>query len=161
MDSVTPEVRSRIMRAIKGRDTAPELALRRALHRMGFRYRVCDRRFPGSPDVAFPTERVAVFVDGAFWRGRAGIPKTRTAWWRAKFRKNRARDRRTDRCLKAAGWLVVRIGSRGRPDPEAVERSAAMVGTAVLARRELLPRIAAALRASRSAGVPRRNGYRP
>lgn len=131
MDTVDRRTRSRIMARIRSKDTAPELALRRALWRRGIRYRLHRRDLPGTPDVAFHGARVAVFVDSAFWHGRAGIPKTRTAWWRAKLRGNRLRDRRVDRRLLAAGWTVLRVSDRtALADPDG---AAAFVGAVVIA----------------------------
>ncbi|MBM3956957.1 MAG: DNA mismatch endonuclease Vsr [Gemmatimonadetes bacterium] len=107
---------ARMARAVKARGTSPELALRAALRRAGFagRYRVNDRRLPGSPDMAFPRAEVALFVDGDFWHGRAWfergrLPRNNRALWRAKFERNRARDRRDDAALRALGWAVVRV----------------------------------------------------
>lgn len=102
------------MRAAKAGDTAPELAIRSALHRRGFRYRV-DWPIPGSrrrADLAFTVAKVVVFVDGCFWHAcpiHATWPKANAAWWRAKLLTNRRRDRDTDRRLLKAGWLVLRF----------------------------------------------------
>lgn len=103
------------MRRQRRRDTSPELALRKALHRQGFRYRV-DAPLPGMPrrraDMLFPGLRVAVFVDGCFWHGcprHATHPTANHDWWQRKLAGNRDRDRDTDRRLRDAGWTVVRI----------------------------------------------------
>ena len=104
--------RSAHMRTIKGRGTGPELALARQLRLLGIRPIRNDRRRPGKPDFSFPRSRLAVFVDGDFWHGRAPIPKTNAAWWREKFRRNVARDRRQNRQLNAMGWMVVRLRER-------------------------------------------------
>ncbi|MFS0703401.1 very short patch repair endonuclease [Cellulomonas sp. 179-A 9B4 NHS] len=97
------------------RDTDPELALRRALHRRGLRYLV-DAPLPSIPrrraDVLLPRARVAVFVDGCFWHAcplHATQPASNSEWWRAKLERNVARDRDTDARLGAAGWLVLRF----------------------------------------------------
>lgn len=97
------------------RDTPPELAFRSALHRMGFRYRVDQRPLPalrGRADLVFPTERVAVYIDGCFWHGcpaHGTWPKANAKWWRDKIETNRARDVETNRRLRNAGWVVVRV----------------------------------------------------
>lgn len=97
------------------RDTAPEIALRRALHRLGYRYRV-DAPLPGMPrrkaDILFTSRRIAVFVDGCFWHGcpeHATWPARNGDWWESKLRKNIARDLDTTERLTAEGWTVVRI----------------------------------------------------
>jgi DNA mismatch endonuclease (patch repair protein) len=102
------------MKRQRRRDTAPELALRSALHRMGLRYRV-EFRLPGTRrrvDVAFTAARVAVFVDGCFWHGcpeHATWPKQNAEWWREKIETNRRRDRDTEQHLLGAGWKVIRV----------------------------------------------------
>lgn len=103
------------MQRQRRKDTEPELAIRRALHRSGLRYRICvpvtglRRR---TIDIAFTRLRLAVFVDGCFWHGcpqHATWPKNNAAWWKAKILKNRERDRETTRKLEDGGWTVVRI----------------------------------------------------
>jgi len=103
------------MTAQRQRDTAVEVALRSALHRLGLRFRI-DRRplatLRQRADLVFVTARVAVFVDGCFWHGcpeHATWPRTNAAWWRDKLEANRARDARTNAALQAAGWTVVRV----------------------------------------------------
>ena len=110
-----PKVTSRIMSAVKSRDTRPELLLRRALYRRGLRYRVGPRSVPGRPDVAFPQARVAVFVDGDFWHGcpthfpdrRPGGPNA--SLWLTKFEAVKQRDARATRLAEEVGWHVVRV----------------------------------------------------
>ncbi|MGE0219385.1 very short patch repair endonuclease [Mycolicibacterium sp.] len=107
------EIRRR-MATTKRRDTGPELALRSALHRMGLRFFV-DRSVLGSRrrvDIVFPTERVAVFVDGCFWHAcpqHGTTPRRNRDWWVAKLAANRARDADTDATLRAGGWTVLRF----------------------------------------------------
>lgn len=111
-DTRTREQRSRIMAAIKGKDTRPELALRRALYAAGIRgWRKHYKRAPGTPDLAWPALRTAVFVDGAFWHGHPSRhrPGRSGAYWDAKIERNVARDRRVDAELTAQGWNVVRV----------------------------------------------------
>ena len=93
----TPEQRSRTMRAVRSRDTAPEMAVRRFLHAAGLRYRLHDRRLPGVPDLVFPSRRVALFVHGCFWHRHPGCryastPKSRQEYWLPKFKANVERD---------------------------------------------------------------------
>ena len=112
MDTVDVTTRSRIMRAVPRSDTAPELRLRRALHRRGLRYRLHVRSLPGSPDIVFAGPRVAVFVHGCYWHRHEGCrlattPKSNTGFWREKFRDNVKRDRRVVQQLEADGWTVV------------------------------------------------------
>ncbi|MER5662664.1 very short patch repair endonuclease [Streptomyces mirabilis] len=97
------------------RDTAPEIAVRRLLHRAGLRYRV-NVPAPGMPrrtiDIVFGKAKVAIFLDGCFWHGcpvHATHPKANAEWWRAKLDKNMARDRETTELLRSAGWTVLRF----------------------------------------------------
>lgn len=103
------------MQANRGRDTTPELAVRREAHRRGLRYFVDRAPVKGlrrRADLVFPAARVAVFVDGCFWHGCSEhhtVAKTNSSFWATKVSANRARDRDTDRQLTEAGWTVVRI----------------------------------------------------
>ncbi len=104
-------VRSRIMAAIRGKDTKPELLVRRLAHALGYRYRIHVRKLPGTPDLVFGPRKLAVFVHGCFWHRhegccRATLPGTRTAFWREKFERNVARDHRNQADLEARGWRV-------------------------------------------------------
>ena len=111
LDEVT---RSR-MRAQGRRDTKPELSIRRALHALGYRYRVDHQPDPElrcRGDIVFTRRRVVVFVDGCFWHGcpdHATAPKNNVEWWAEKFEANVARDRRNDAALFELGWTVVRV----------------------------------------------------
>ena len=106
--------RSRVMRAVRGRDTTPELALRRLLHGLGYRFRLHRTGLPGTPDLVFPGRRRVIFVHGCFWHGHdcrrgARAPKRNADYWRAKVARNVARDEAQQAALAAAGWgsLVV------------------------------------------------------
>ncbi len=106
--------RSEIMARIKGRDTRPELEVRRAMWAAGLRYRLHDKRLPGRPDLVFSGRRIVIFVHGCFWHchdgcGNFTIPKTRTEWWIAKFDRNRARDAAARAELEGRGWKVITI----------------------------------------------------
>lgn len=107
----SPLTRSENMSRIRGKDTIPEMRVRRALWASGLRYRLHDKRLPGTPDLVFPGRRAVVFVHGCFWHCHEGcpanrIPKTRTEWWAAKLNRNRARDAEVHSALEAAGWRV-------------------------------------------------------
>lgn len=110
-DIFTPEKRREIMSLIRGRDTTPELIVRRALHGLGYRYRLHRRDLPGTPDLVFPRLGKVIFVHGCFWhrhgcRTGRSTPATRAEFWAAKFEGNRLRDRRTLYALRRAGWQV-------------------------------------------------------
>ncbi|WP_102227141.1 very short patch repair endonuclease [Acidimangrovimonas sediminis] len=113
VDHVTPERRSFIMSKVGQKDTKPELALRRALHRLGYRYRLHRRDLPGTPDLVFPARRKVIFVHGCFWHGHGcrwgRLPKSRPEYWLPKIETNRERDRKAVTALREAGWepLVV------------------------------------------------------
>ena len=111
----------RRMLATGQRDTAPEMALRSELHRLGLRYRVHRAPLPGirrHADIVFPRQRLAVFVDGCFWHGcplHGTQAKANAAFWQQKIERNRERDRETDRVFDDAGWLVVRVWEHEDP----------------------------------------------
>jgi DNA mismatch endonuclease (patch repair protein) len=111
MDVLTPLQRSLCMSRIRGRNTRPEIALRAALWSLGLRYRL-HYPVPGRPDVVFPRQHVAVFVDGCFWHGcpvHSVKPKSNTAFWKEKLGKNIERDRRNESKLIELGWMFVRF----------------------------------------------------
>lgn len=112
-DVVTPEVRSRMMAGIRGKDTKPEMLIRKGLHRLGIRFLVHDKRLPGKPDLVFPKWRAAIFVNGCFWHGHDcrlfKLPSTRTEFWRDKIAANKKRDATALRKLDEAGWRVLSI----------------------------------------------------
>jgi DNA mismatch endonuclease (patch repair protein) len=133
--------RSHIMGAIKSKSNAStEVALRLALVRAGIAgWRLHARDVPGRPDFYFDGARVAVFVDGCFWHGCAKcghIPKTRSEFWRAKFLRNKARDRKTNRLLRASGVEVVRVWEHSLKGPAALTKAVKEVRGAVAARAE-------------------------
>jgi len=120
------------MKAVRRRDTDIEVALRSALHLLGLRFRVDRPPLPGmrrKADVVFPTERVAVYVDGCFWHAcplHATWPKANAEWWRKKIEDNRRRDEDTNRRLDEAGWTAVRVWGHEVP-AEAAARVASVV----------------------------------
>lgn len=127
-DTLSPGERSERMSRIRGKDTAPELALRKALHALGLRYRL-HANLPGKPDIVLPRHSAVVFVHGCFWHRHRGCriattPKSNTAFWREKFDRNVARDKRVRRQLRAAGWRVFvawecQLSGKGKADVEA------------------------------------------
>lgn len=133
MDKVDPATRSRMMAAVPQRDTKPEIRLRKALHRLGVRYRLHDPSLPGRPDLVFPRYRAAVFVHGCFWHAHgcrySTVPAARRDFWLAKFDANRARDARVTEELSKRGWrvLVVWECELRPPSSDAPERAAQRV----------------------------------
>ena len=113
-DVFTPEKRSAVMRRVKSRDTAPELAVRRILRAAGIGYRLGGAGLPGRPDVVMKGRRVAVFAHGCFWHGHdcargARRPKANAGYWAAKIERNRARDAAGEAALRERGWRVVTV----------------------------------------------------
>lgn len=112
-DVVTPEVRSRMMAGIRGKNTQPEMVIRRGLHRMGLRFLVHDRRLPGKPDLVFPKWRAVIFVNGCFWHGHDcrlfKLPSTRTEFWHDKISANKKRDQTAILKLEETGWRTLTI----------------------------------------------------
>ena len=106
--------RSAVMRRVKGRDTAPELKVRKALTALGARYRLHRADLPGKPDIVMPGRRLAIFVHGCFWHGHdcargARVPKANRDYWVGKVERNRARDARSREALADLGWRVETI----------------------------------------------------
>lgn len=129
-DIVDSRRRSAMMARIRGRDTVPELAVRRIAHRMGLRFRLHRKDLPGRPDLVFPKHRLAVFVHGCFWHRHEGCrkattPKSRAVFWTAKFASNIARDARQEIALKELGWRVLVIWECETGNDAAVERKLA------------------------------------
>jgi DNA mismatch endonuclease (patch repair protein) len=112
MDKLDPERRSRNMARVQGKNTGPEMRVRRIAHRMGLRFRLHRDDLPGKPDLVFPRHRVVVFVHGCFWHrhtdcSRASMPATRQEFWEAKFDENVARDTKQQNALAVLGWTVL------------------------------------------------------
>lgn len=119
-------VRSRNMAAVKGKNTQPELRVRRALHAAGLRFRLHAAGLPGRPDMILPARRLAVFVHGCFWHRHArcrftATPATRKPFWLAKFAANVERDRRNRRGIRKAGWRALVIWECQTRDPRRLE----------------------------------------
>lgn len=112
MDIVDPEVRSRMMSSIRGRDTKPEMLVRRYLHSRGMRFRIHRRDLPGRPDLTLPKWNAAIFIHGCFWHGHEQcryfrLPATRTDFWKTKISGNAVRDARAEDGLRNLGWRVL------------------------------------------------------
>lgn len=110
-DIVDKSKRSRMMARIRGKDTRPEMVVRRALHAQGFRYRLNVRGLPGTPDLVFPKRCAVIFIHGCYWHRHQGcryttLPATNTEFWTKKFEENIARDTRNVRELRVKGWRV-------------------------------------------------------
>jgi DNA mismatch endonuclease, patch repair protein len=107
-DTFSRALRSQVMARIRGKDTQPELAVRRVLHRLGYRFRLHVMSLPGRPDIVLPKHRTIIQVQGCFWHAHfckgGRIPPGK--YWRAKLARNKVRDRRNDRHLRALGWRV-------------------------------------------------------
>lgn len=113
-DTMTPEQRSRCMAAIKGKDTKPEMIVRKYLFSRGLRYRVNNRKLPGAPDIVLKKYNTVVFIDGCFWHGHEGckyfrMPKSNIEFWERKISHNRARDISNTAVLEIMGWRVIRV----------------------------------------------------
>ena len=125
-DVYGPEKRSAVMRQVKGRNTTPELKVRKALTKLGARYRLHRKELPGNPDIVMPGRRLALFVHGCFWHGHdcargARVPKQNRDYWVAKVARNVARDAKSREALAALGWRVETIWECELKDGEALE----------------------------------------
>ena len=126
-DILTPIQRHSCMSRIRGKDTKPEIRVRKGLHRRGFRFRLQDRRLPGRPDITLPKYSVAIMVNGCFWHGHKGgryatKPRTNPEFWETKIERNRHRDEVTTAHLEALGWTVITVWEcelRGKAAAEA------------------------------------------
>ena len=106
--------RSYNMSRIKGKNTKPEMMVRKFLHVNGFRYRLHVKDLPGKPDIVLPKYKTVIFVHGCFWHGHKGckyfvVPKTRTEWWLNKINSNIANDRKAEAALKKEGWKIISL----------------------------------------------------
>ncbi len=124
---MTSEQRSRTMRAVKGKDTGPEMLLRRIVHGMGFRYRLQRKDLPGRPDLVFGPRRKVVFVHGCFWHGHTckrgdRIPKKNRDYWTKKIARNKERDRENLAALEDQGWQALVVWECDMKDGAGLER---------------------------------------
>jgi DNA mismatch endonuclease, patch repair protein len=111
VDTLTVAERSARMARIRGKDTKPEMIVRRSVHSLGFRYRLHRKDLPGVPDLVFPSRKKVIFVHGCFWHAHArcnvaNMPKSRRTYWTAKFKRNKQRDRANEHLLRRSGWEV-------------------------------------------------------
>jgi DNA mismatch endonuclease (patch repair protein) len=130
-DVFTVEHRAAVMRTIRSAHTKPELALRRALHNLGFRFRLHVRSLPGCPDIVLPKHTAVIQVRGCFWHGHTctdgHFPKSRQEYWAPKLAGNRARDRRNDRALRKTGWHVITVWECQLASKAQLERQVARI----------------------------------
>ena len=133
-DKLMPADRSRNMAAIKGKDTKPEMSIRRGLHARGFRFRLHGAKLPGKPDMVFPRYNAVIFVNGCFWHGHAcgaaRIPLSRVDYWGPKIRRTKDRDLAAVAAIDAMGWRSLTIWEcclrgKGAPGLEWAVESAA------------------------------------
>jgi DNA mismatch endonuclease (patch repair protein) len=127
MDVVSPAHRSMMMRRIRGKGTKPELVVRKAAHKLGYRFRLHKTELPGTPDLVFSSRNVAVFVHGCFWHRHQDCrycynPKSNIEFWKEKFKNNVARDERAKRELERLGWRVAIIWECETADPNGLDR---------------------------------------
>lgn len=113
-DVMTPKQRSRCMAAIKGKDTKPEMIVRKYLFSRGMRFRVQVRKLPGTPDIVLPKYKTVIFVNGCFWHGHEDckyfrLPKSNVEFWKEKIKRNIERDRESMQALLDLGWKIIRV----------------------------------------------------
>lgn len=125
--TMTSEQRSRTMRAVKGRDTRPEMKVRRILHRMGYRYRLHRKDLPGKPDIVFGPRRRVIFVNGCFWHGHSckrgnRLPKTNAEYWKSKIARNVERHAKQLDELATVGWKSLTLWECELVDEDALSR---------------------------------------
>lgn len=111
VDFVSPEKRSNIMRGVKQKDTTPEILVRKALHKLGYRFRLHRRDLPGSPDIVLPKYQLVIMVNGCFWHQHSGckegrLPKSNAGYWGPKLARNVQRDAEKEQALVELGWKV-------------------------------------------------------
>lgn len=131
MDKITKEQRHTVMSHIRGKDTSIEKKIRSALHRAGFRFRVCDRRYPGSPDLVLPKYYAVIFVNGCFWHAHENcdyyrMPKSNVEFWQKKFERNRQRDYKNMEIYRERCWRVCTVWEcaiRGKNSKEKIEKT--------------------------------------
>lgn len=124
------EATRRVMRANKAKGTKPEMAVRRLVHGLGYRYRLHRKDLPGKPDLVFGPRRKVIFVHGCFWHNHldpsctvSGMPKSRVGFWDTKFQANRARDARAVEALRNLGWRCLVLWECGLRDVDSVRET--------------------------------------
>ncbi|MEK2603341.1 very short patch repair endonuclease [Burkholderia arboris] len=134
VDTLTPAARSKRMSLIRGKNTGPELTVRRLIYAAGYRYRLHGMKLPGRPDLVFPRRRKVIFVHGCFWHRHEGcrlarLPKSRLEFWGEKLEGNRQRDMRNLEALHALGWTTMVVWECELADEKAlIERIRAFLG---------------------------------
>lgn len=131
MDNLSKEKRSELMSKIHGRDTVPEKDIRKALHHAGFRYRTCDKKYPGTPDIVLPKYYSVIFINGCFWHGHAEcklfrFPKSNQMFWIRKISRNCERDQQTIKQYRDKCWRVCVVWEcaiRGGKIKEKIDRT--------------------------------------
>jgi len=112
-DVFSVDKRSEVMAKIRSKNTKPEMRLRRALHRLGYRYKIHDTTLPGKPDIVLPKYKTLIQVRGCFWHGHTcndgHLPKSNSPYWVEKLQRNKRRDRRNDRLARQLGWTVITV----------------------------------------------------
>lgn len=140
-DTVSPERRSEIMAAIRNRDTAPELRVRRFLHATGLRFRLHRMDLPGRPDLVFPSRQLCLFVHGCFWHGcphcrhGARAVKSNTSYWIPKLARNKARDAKNQAQLAELGWSSLVVWECESSDPEKLSQLAERIRSVPVTRK--------------------------
>ena len=130
MDTLSPADRHKNMSHIHGKDTKPEKLIRSALFKAGFRYRICDKRYPGKPDIVFPHYYAVVFINGCFWHAHEDcryfvFPKSNKEFWKNKFERNKARDAENLKYFKDECWricVVWECAIRGKNSRQKIEK---------------------------------------
>lgn len=130
MDSLTPENRHKNMSHVHSKDTKPEKQIRTALFKAGFRYRICDKRYPGKPDIVFPHYFAVIFINGCFWHAHEGcryfvFPKSNKDFWKKKLERNKARDTENLTYFKNKCWricVVWECAIRGKTSRQKIEK---------------------------------------
>ena len=127
MDTMSPQERSERMRRIRSKDTKVELVVRSLVHGLGYRYRLHDRKLPGSPDMVFRSRKKVIFVHGCFWHGHAcklgRLPKSRQDFWLKKIKSNRQRDARVLEEIRALEWRALVLWECELGDREGLKRT--------------------------------------
>lgn len=124
-DILSPEARSARMRLIRSKNTNPELAVRRLIHSLGYRYRLHHRKLPGKPDLVFAGRKKAIFVHGCFWHRHEGCrydrpPKSKLDYWKPKLEGNQQRDRENQAKLREMGWTILVIWECEAEKPDTI-----------------------------------------
>lgn len=126
-DVFTKKKRSEIMRGIQSKDTQPELVIRKALHALGYRYVLHDKRLPGKPDIVLSKHKTVIQVRGCFWHQhgckKSTVPKSNIEYWKNKLQKNRNRDKKNDKALSKLGWKVIIVWECETKGSEKLEKT--------------------------------------